>query len=433
MNSPAKLPVPANNHHDDFIQGRTQILWNGLVMKVDGKSLHNTGIVLAHHEFLAGALAYNIFSDEIIIRRAPPWDNPEAFLVHAWADDDTTRCRMWLETQGFKISKNDVCDVAISVARKNVINPPREYFERLTWDQQPRLDTWLTYYCGAETQESDYLRLAGAKWMIGGVARIYNPGCKFDTALILEGDQYIGKSITFDTLATIGGERYFTDDSIDFHNKDSLLKLQGKLIVEMAELATWKRAESEDVKAFITRRIDLYRPPYARKTIERPRMFIIGGSTNPSGGYFKDHTGNRRYLPVKCGRIDIEALKRDTEQLWAEAVVRFKAGEQIWLSWEENKIAGEEQDLRVDEDVIGENIDEVVRDLERLPGFGFSINDILNKLGIAIDKRSPLLKSRVTSHLTHRGFELSRVRDEKNSQPRRWMRKKELKPLNMEE
>lgn len=433
MSSLVKLPIPANQTADLFIPGKTPVLWNGSTVKVDNKSLHNTGLVLANHEVMQGGLAYNIFADEIILRICPPWENADTFKVHGWNDDDTTRCRMWLETQGFRIGKNDLTDVVIAVAKRIIINPPRDYFERLEWDRKPRLDTWLTYYCGAESQNETYIKLAGSKWLIGGVARIYNPGCKFDISLILEGDQYIGKSLAFDTLATIGGERFFTDDSIEFQNKDSLLKLQGKLIVEMAELATWKRAESDDVKAFITRRVDLYRPPYARKTIERPRMFIIGGSTNPNGGYFKDHTGNRRYLPVKCGRVDVDALKKDTEQLWAEAVHRFKLNEQIWLTWEENKLAGIEQDLRVDEDVIGENIDETVIELEKRAEIGFSINDILTKLGIAIDRRSPNLKSRIQSHLTLRGYELTRVRDANNSMPRRWTKKKELKPIHSEE
>jgi putative DNA primase/helicase len=320
-----------------------------------------------------------------------------------------------------KCGKNDMSDILLALARKHVVNPPKEYFEGLVWDNKPRLDTWLTYYLGAEEQPARYLQLVGSKWLIGAVSRIYSPGCKFDNVLILEGEQYLGKSTVFDRLATINGQRYFTDESVDFKNKDSLMKLQGKLIYEMAELASFRKAETDEIKGFVRRQVDEYRPPFMRKVTPRPRMFIIGGSVNPSAGYFTDPTGNSRYWPVACGAtIDIQALDNDKEQLWAEAVARYKQGEKSWLVGDEYIAAQQEQKDRMVEDLMTDKICKVARDLiDSCWTKDFFISDLLMKLDIPILHQDGKLRLRITDVLTANGFVEYKPRVD-GGQKRKW-------------
>lgn len=415
-----------------LIPGGKDITINGVIYsKVEARSIHNAMMVAQSHSSLEGMMIYDIFADNIIIRKCPPWESAQTFTPHTLRDTDILYFRGWLEQCGIRISKVDAQDILIAIAQQNTVNPPKDYFEKLIWDKIPRLHTWLTYYLGVERPDDpnffSYTKAVGAKWLIASVKRIYEPGCQFRNVLILEGTQNIGKSKAFSTLATIGGERYFIDGFVQFNNKDSLMQLQGKLIFEMAELASFKRAESEDVKAFLTRQIDEYRPPYGRIVVSRPRMFIIGGSVNPSGGYFKDPTGNERYWPVKCGNIDIEALERDREQLWAEAVYRYKLNEQIWLTSEENAIALIEQEERFNEDILAEDLAKAVKMVctknTAKGDTSFSLNDIVKELGITDnDKKTHTFTNRVKDWLTANYYIEARVRMPDGSRPRRWVK-----------
>ena len=163
------------------------------------------------------------------------------------------------------------------------------------------------------------------------MARVFRPGCKADCTLILEEAQGTLKSTACAVLAL--SPEWFADGIADLGSKDSAQDLRGKWIVEIAELSAMTRAAVERVKAFISRQVDHYRPSYGRRSQDFPRQTVFIGSTN-SDEYLADETGNRRFWPVRIGRIDIPALQRDVEQIWAEAVVAFKAGEQWWLDAE---------------------------------------------------------------------------------------------------
>lgn len=373
---------------------------------VDNKSIHNMMQLCQFDDCTKDMLIYNIFCDDVFIVKPPPWEADEDFKVRPLRDDDILCTRAWAERRGIKCSNMDTESILIALARRRTINPPKEYFNTLTWDKKPRLDSWLTYYLGAEDQPAPYLKMVGSKWVIGIVSRVFEPGCKFDNVLILEGDQYLGKSRVFEQLATINGQRYFTDENIDFRNKDSLMKLQGKLIFEMAELASFRKAETDEIKGFITRKVDEYRPPYGRKITPRPRMFGIGGSVNPTAGYLTDPTGNRRYWPVKCGnKIDIEALCADREQLWAEAVHRYKSGEKIWLQQDEYAIAQIEQRDRVVEDLMTDKIVKSANDLiDSCWTHDFYLSDLIAKLDIPIAHQDGKLRIRITDCLTANGY-----------------------------
>jgi len=186
--------------------------------------------------------------------------------------------------------------------------------------------------------------------MIGAVARAMDPGCKNDQMLVLEGDQGTGKSTG---VRYLFGDRFFTDELPDFHSKDSFLQLQGSWCVEVAELAALSKAEVKDVKKFLSRLVDKYRPPFGRLTIQVPRRTVLIGTVNPEEGqgYLKDPTGGRRFWPVETSRIDLQGILRDRDQLWAEAVHAYRAGER-WHLEDVEAIAEalEQQELRRETD-----------------------------------------------------------------------------------
>lgn len=362
------------------------------------KSRTNAEMFIHYHEKLAGVFIYNEFADQVMVAQCPPWEDQATFKPRPIFDNDFHSITAYLERLGIEVSKDTAADCALAVAHKNKVNPPREHFDSLLWDGTHRLDTWLTYYLGAESQPPEYLALVGAKWLIGAAKRVYEPGCKFDTVLILEGKQGVGKSTVLQNLATFNGEKYFLDSAGDIRNKDTVMSMQGKIIVELAELASFKKSENEDIKAFITRETDEYRPPYGRVVVQRPRYFVLGASTNEvTDGYLTDDTGNRRYWPVKCGtKIDNESVTADKEQLWAEAVYRYKQGERIWLTNEEADSAIKQQDSRRVEDPWQEEIERLISPEPRV-----TVDGLLKALQVPKQNWSNMAKRRIRNCLTN--------------------------------
>ena len=371
----------------------------------DGKSKTNAYLFLKHHERFAGLLCYNEFTDSVMLSRRPPWDEGDSDPApRRIRDDDFFMLAAHLEYCDISVSKETAADAAVRVAKENAINPPKEYLSRLEWDRKPRLDSWLTYYLGADEQPPEYLALVGSKWLMGAVSRVFEPGCKFDSVLILEGNQGLGKSMALRALSTFGGQDFFLDSVGDLHSKDTLMTMQGKLIVEIAELASFRKSENEEFKAFITRQVDEYRPPYGRTVVRRPRFFVLAGSTNElDEGYLTDDTGNRRYWPVKCKAIDAQAVERDAPQLWAEAVVRYRAGERTWLAPDEALYSTREQKSRFMEDAWQDRISEIVRGEWTL-----KIDDVLHKLELKPRDINNMVKKRVKNSLRQIGWHETR-------------------------
>jgi predicted P-loop ATPase len=349
--------MPDVNGVDDFLarQGVPALMeltkqvqrydWRDELARTDkGKimgTLRNAMVALRLAPDWPGVLAFNEFSRAVEARKSPPWGDPPG----PWDDYQDLRTTEWLQNQGIRISDIVAGKAVFAVAReRGRYHPVREYLDSLTWDGTDRVTDWLTLYLGVDP--TDYVRNAGRCWMISGVARAEQPGCKADHALILEGAQGGGKSTAFSIL---GGE-FYTDDIADLGTKDAALGTAGVWIVELAELAAMSRPEIEKIKSFISRSTDRFRPPYGRHYIEAPRQCIFGGSVNLSH-YFKDDTGNRRFWPVKCGVIKLDELRRDRDQLWAEAVVRYRKNEHWWFETDALvEEATEEQDKRLQTD-----------------------------------------------------------------------------------
>ncbi len=305
----------------------------------------NVITALSSDEAFAGTLVFDEFRQEIVVNRPLPWDPDAAAIPRPWTDADDVRCAEWLQRRDINVAPTVVSRSVGAVARDIRIHPVREYLNRLQWDGTPRLEAWTITHLGAE--DTPLNRSFGASWMIGAVARIMQPGAKADHMLILEGPQGAKKS---SALAVLAGDGWFTDELAEIGSKDAALQMRGVWIIEIAELDAIGRAEVSRIKAFLSRTVDRYRPPYDRYVVDVPRQCVFAGSVNHDT-YLRDETGNRRFWPVRCGRIDLDALRRDRDQLWAEAVVRYRQGAIWWIDDRDLIAAAQvEQEARVEPD-----------------------------------------------------------------------------------
>jgi predicted P-loop ATPase len=291
-----------------------------------------------------------------VIRKRPPWgDEP---IDAPWVDQHESLTRVWFQREDVTANQGDVGRAVQVAARFNSFHPVRdEYLDTLKWDGTPRLDTWLVTYFHVD--DTAYARAVGPRFLISAVARIYRPGEKVDHTLTLEGLQGKLKSEALRTLAV--KDAWFTDRLSHVSNKDAAIETAGVWFIEIAEMDALTRASSSATKGFLTRRFDRFRPPYGKHLISLPRQCIFAGTINPpAGGYLKDPTGSRRIWPILChGMIDREGIERDRDQLWAEAVTRFKAGAPWWLETPElEALASAEQKARFKFDTWREPIEE---------------------------------------------------------------------------
>ena len=269
---------------------------------------------------LKGIVGFDEFEQRAMLMRAPPWQRGR-YERRPWSDADDTELLLFLQTNGVPVRAiTTVTDTVRMVARRHGFDPLADYLKSLNWDGSPRLEAWLTTYLDAEPTKLN--RAIARAFLISAVARGLDPGCQADHVLCLESPQGKGKT---ETVRTLGGE--WTQENLpDMHSKDGIAALSGAWFVELSELAAMGRSEVEAVKSFISRRVDRYRPAYGRHVVEQPRRCVFIATTN-EGQYLRDRTGNRRFWPVKCGTVDLEALREDRNQIFAEAVTAYKAGE----------------------------------------------------------------------------------------------------------
>ena len=303
-------------------------------LTIEKKSQNNIYLMTRYSEPLRGIFILNEFSRRKMVVRCPSWEREDKFKPRDVRDDDYSRVCMELERLGLSPTRERASAAIEAICHDRSFHPVQRYFRSLKWDGKRRLHSWLTYYLGAETDPADYLTGVGTKWMVAAVARIYQPGCKFDHMLVLEGQTDIGKSAALRKLATFHGEEYFYDGMTfaKIGDKDTMQNIQGSLIIEFPELSSLHSREVEDVKQWITIQEDRGRKPYGREPVIYPRQFVLAGSTN-NNEYLKDATGNKRFWPVNCGKkLDLVSLEKDREQLWAEAVHLYKEGYQWWIT-----------------------------------------------------------------------------------------------------
>jgi predicted P-loop ATPase len=376
------------------------------------KNARNFTAYVQYHPDARDRLRLNLFTNQITVTRAMPWGRGDA--ARALDDRDVREAKLWLWHAGLKPSTAEAHEAMTVTAERNAFDPVREHLESLAWDGVPRLRTWLTRYMGVRASNTKVEEAFGMRWFVSGVARILAgpQGAKVDTVLVLEGSQGLGKSQALRIIATMRGVEYFLDDLGDIAGKDALLQLAGQVIVELAELKTINRSSVDAVKEFLSKKDDTYRAPYERVSKKHARRCIFAATVNPTGGYLKDPTGARRFWPVNIeGEIDLAGLERDRDQLWAEAVHLFKAGEKWWLQGEEVQHAEAAQALRYQDDVWSDVIDAFMA-----KGGDYTVSQILHlACGVATDRQGAREKDRVEAHLKARGFRRRRTqRDGEN-------------------
>jgi hypothetical protein len=281
---------------------------------------------------LGVAVRYDKFADRTLI------DGLDSFGPYL---EDAAVDRLWL-TMGQRFRLHAAYELTYRVvrdaARRNEFHPVLDYLDNLKWDGVERVNKWLVTYGGAK--DTQYARAVGALLLVAAVRRVRHPGCKFDEMPVLESPQGMVKSMTLQALAV--KDEWFSDDlPFNIDSQKVIERLQGKWIVEAAELSGMRNSEIEHVKAFLSRTTDRARLAYGRIVAEVRRQCVIVGTTN-SVKYLKDTTGNRRFWPVSVKVFELENLKRDRDQLWAEAAAREAAGESIRLDphlWAEAAMA----------------------------------------------------------------------------------------------
>ena len=333
----------------------------------------NAELILEHEPELQG-IRYNEM-DRRIDAQGVPWDRPRG----PWRDADDAQLYQWLvRTYGVQFPQEKFTRALIAVTDRRRFHPVREYLDSLQeWDGVPRVETILVDLLGAE--DNQYTREATRCCLTAAVARIYEPGVKFDNVLIVQGPQGIGKSYLFGRL---GGKWYSDNLSVsDMRDKTGAEKLQGYWILELSELTGMRKVEVEAVKGFIARQEDIYRAAYGRNTERRLRQCVIVGSTNDDTGFLRDVTGNRRFWPVKVtGRSERhpwQLSQDEVDQIWAEAKSFYDTGEGVLLSREAALMATDAQRDAMEQDDRQGIVEEY---LERLLPEGWEDMDVDRRL-----------------------------------------------------
>lgn len=340
---------------------------------------------------LKGQVWFDTFHGKIFT----DWNGP----AREWSDRDTLELtkRLQRELAFIRLSDSVTFQALTLYAHEHTRNEPRDWMDTLKWDGAERMEEFFINYLGAK--DTPYTRAASRNFWIGMCARIFKPGCKMDNMVVLEGPQGTLKSTA---LARIGG-RWFTETNESVSNKDFFLILQGNLLIEIAELHTFSKAEVTRIKQVITCRVDRYRAPYERLVSDHPRQSVFVGSTNEDA-YLKDTTGNRRFWPVRCGTIHADQITADREQLFAEAVQKFKAGA-TWWEMPKDETAQEQEERRQADAWEGMIAEWIANNMKS----SFTVSDVMKEcLQIEVGRMDKQTQQRVGNILKSMGWEVAR-------------------------
>jgi hypothetical protein len=332
-------PEERSEHKDQSASRLPKVMVND-----KGKPLSNAANAeRVIRSILHGKLTFDEFLDRPMIY----W--PEESTARPFRDEDTTRLQIDLQRLGMvSVSATAVRDAVDLIGRANPSNVLVERLSKLEWDRIRRLSLLLPRGFGTPTTRY-YIR-AGRNMLLAMVARAMNPGCQVDEALVLEGPQGVFKS---SALRIIGGE-FFKELTANPNSKDFEVQLRAVWLGEFAELNALRRTDDiARLKQFITCTVDHYRPPYGREPRDFKRRVVLCGTTNDEA-WAHDPTGNRRFIPITVGKIDLEWLRQNRDQLFAEAVALYKAGRKWWIYPRKETL--EIQDARRPEDPWTERV-----------------------------------------------------------------------------
>ncbi|MBE6057852.1 virulence-associated E family protein [Clostridium sp.] len=309
-------------------------------------TISNFLLIIENDPMLKGKIAYNEFSNRAVVIGQLPWRKKDN--ISDWNDTDDSGLREFIEKY-YSISSTAKCADALAlVFEKYSFHPIKEYLNSLKWDGKERINTLLIDYLGAE--DSNYVKTVTRKTLVGAVARIFIPGIKFDTMLVLSGPQGIGKSTIIKKL----GKDWYSDSLTTVSGKEAYEQLQGFWLIEMGEMTATKKADIEATKHFLSKQEDIYRVAYGRRTSRFPRQCIFIGTTNDKE-FLRDKTGSRRFWPVDVGTqkynkyVWSDLTDYEINQIWAEAVELWKNKEPLNLNDEEKKEAEKQQDAHSEE------------------------------------------------------------------------------------
>jgi predicted P-loop ATPase len=394
---------------------RNEPEWQHELIRGDGgkpiPNLANALLALRNDEALADMFALDEMLHAPVLLR--PLSDETGFSPRAMTDVDVGLLQEKLQQIALlRLSKDTTHQAVEIVAYQLRFHPVRDYLNGLTWDGTTRLRTWLIDYIGAE--RSPYVEKIGAMFLISMVARIFEPGCKTDHMLVIEGQQGELKS----TACQVLGGNWFSDHLPDIASagKDASQHLRGKWLIEVSELHAMGRAESAQLKSFISRQAERYRPSYGRREVIEPRQCVFVGTTNRDS-YLRDETGGRRFWPVKVGTIDTDALAMDRDQLFAEAVKLYRDRVRWWpdRTFEKEHMMPE-QAARYEGDVWEENIASYLETKSRV-----TVGEVARS---ALDIDTPRIgtadQRRISAALERLGWARERADGKTDWQGKRW-------------
>jgi len=399
---------------------------NKLTRKKSGgveRTFENILLILSNCNGPKPFIAYNDFEHNLYWLRDMPMLEVEN-TPRKIEEVDFIRVRYYLSSK-WKMEVKESSDIIPALERlahRNSFHPVREFLKGLVWDGKPRIDTWLKDYLGASGPD-DYLKLVSSKFLLAMVARVMVPGIKFDTILILEGAQGVGKSTCGRILA---GEEWFADTHLEIgRGSEKNMAMFGKWVYELGELAAFKTAKSiETLKQFLSSPVDHLRVPYGRRYADFKRQLVFIGTTNQTN-YLNDTTGNRRFWPVKVsGALNHKKFEDIRHQLLAEAYFRWCVGnERLWLTKEEDKIADKIRNSRMEFDDIHRAVGEFFKGEVGEKLNEFTLRDFVDLIpeldGI---KRDRYMSIKMADSLRRLGYHQKTVRV-KGIPCKRWVKK----------
>lgn len=349
------VKIPKNQQHTPSVIGQER----ELKLEYDDKgkvcqTISNICEVIRYDTNLKGKIKYNTLSYSPFVFGTLPWSGNDNY--REWNNTDDSNLKCYVEAEYGLKSLEKIMEALNIVTNENKFNPVVDYLEQMEWDGEKHIEHLLSDYLGVEKDKYSIETLK--LFMLGAISRAYHPGCKFDYMPVLVGEQGVGKSTFFKILA--GNDDWYNDNFNTVDGDKATEKLRGMWIVELAELLAVKKVQAvESIKAFITSSMDTYRPPYGRRTEQRPRVCVFAGTTN-STHFLTDRTGNRRYLPLMVRRSHVkksmfenkEEVTLDFRQAWAEALHLYKTEKvKLILPEDLNKKVEEIQTSFVEEDV----------------------------------------------------------------------------------
>lgn len=388
----------------------------------------------------------NRFSNTVEVHKPLKHETDEEFLLRErpfiWSDHEALRLRHWIETHTSQdVSTAIVHDAVTLYGVKHSHHPVVEWLDKLKWDGTPRLFNMFgigpEYYVQSP-MDPVYLTGVARVLFLGAIRRVCEPGCQFDSMVVLEGDQGIGKTAF---VRALGAQWYADIHHIDPDSKDLVLNMTGVWIAETSEMKFTSYADIVKIKSFLSRNVDRIRLPYERLSRMIPRQTVFVGTINPdaTGEYLKDPTGNRRFLPVSCISFDLERFKRDREQIFAEAYAIYLASKtpgneeqgRTWLRGTEEGLAYNYQRLRQTTDLWDDLFDNFVADNDVSNGItGERL--LLQAFGISAGHATRSDQLRIARILKDRGFERVKQYDTKEKRSRWVYKPRTIEPPDFE-